>query len=1485
MPETIHCVLVFICLMQLVACDFSCPSKCECTEGTDGLKAQCQSQIYDLKEIEFTDVAEQLTHIDLSRNKISSLDGKIFHNMTRLRSLDLSNNAIRRIDSGVLSNLLAMKKLNFSQNQIVSIEQGAFDNMPNLKILDLSSNPLACNCDLLWLVPWSMNASVKLQPAPKCGTPFKNMLLKKLRVGVDLHCASAGEAPMLQLIPSVDQVLFQGDPLRLRCRAPRLAVGSVRDSEDIHIRSHIFWGWSSTRTTEDPLQDIVFHEPLKLFPSSTISTRPLSDGGILDSTLIIPQVKANHSGTWDCRLVTSSASFSKRISVIVISNETHFCPETYTHDSKGSYSWPKTITGRTVHLPCANDAGTTVPYAYYTCTMNGTWINFDATSCAYVLESTRVLEQFSKTNLSGNILESARYLRNYSHTLLAKNVNALDLVYLTRTIENFARETDHDKDLGFVLMDIFVHLLKYSSNAASFIEAQKEDRSCQKLFYSFKSVVFNLPVSVLSKENIQVELFEIPFQGSTNGFSCTGISHNSKMSPLKCSIISKLPQYTFNERNVEVSLFTSFSKPFVNQYASTRIMISIFDSSLLFPNYDPEYRITSKVILLEPMQIGIDFSHNTTENTDIILVLKTALYHDEISKPIPVIWDPLLNDGLGGWSRKFCFQNHLFNRALIFSCKKFGVYAVMQNVKYLNDFLDNEDAGASFRYSEIGVYVGSVALFVACFFNIILYTTFASNIRMNVRKRHCLINLWLSLSALAFLYAFGIHLTEDFKVCEIVGLLMHYFTLATLLWYTTLLCNFYKTISRRRNAAQEIDTVASSITSTNEVTKKSKPLLGLYLVGYGISLLIGTIGAVNLQDYSSYNICFITETPALNSVIFPTIILIAFLVVLFLAVMCTIKSKYVYTNTSSFSEITRDCQQQQNRLNPATTEGSMYMDSCSFSTCSTRAQHIEYLSQLKVKLALLVLIILTWLAAATTSYMTTKNRKQNEKLFSIIYGALASILALSILYFYCFARSDFKLMWFTIRQPALSNHTTNISTCYHSTKGPTRIYSELTAVKPIGTVIPSASAVYYKKETNTASIYHAPRVEVFFNANQSHVARKFFRKQKRLARQRHFDLGKTESSERPDQSDDSSQFYFVQSPHAETTTHEAHMNELTLRQEQKAVNNKVCYYPNLLSDSCNESDAVVDINSTLNVRFIKLTNNPEVCTDSNLYTNIVNKEEETNKLDDTLINNLNECKPCPIYENNLPFATAELNVNNTKIEEKPSQSSANESRETGKHKSRSLDYLSQYATEVLPSKADTRCASTSTFGHLNGAKTLPINFVNRTHGSGPFLPPLSMCELSGSLLSTNSEQNLPYNPDNTPIAEFKSTINESKDLSDNTARGGTHRHTLFCSPTMFSDFKYQNSEVSLRSQDYYAPQPEKDDLNYRFSDIDDDSSSHGSQRSIDELYELINGNFPNIRPTADVASGEHLMSSENLNNHHQKQLKNRHLYANTIPKL
>lgn len=72
---------------------------------------------------------------------------------------------------------------------------------------DISNNPLACDCELLWLLPWSVNSSIKLKPFPKCETPlpFKGVLLKKLKIGTDLHCESPLQ-PLLELKPNQDQV-------------------------------------------------------------------------------------------------------------------------------------------------------------------------------------------------------------------------------------------------------------------------------------------------------------------------------------------------------------------------------------------------------------------------------------------------------------------------------------------------------------------------------------------------------------------------------------------------------------------------------------------------------------------------------------------------------------------------------------------------------------------------------------------------------------------------------------------------------------------------------------------------------------------------------------------------------------------------------------------------------------------------------------------------------------------------------------------------------------------------------------------------------------------------------------------------------------------------------------------------------------------------------------------------------------------------------
>lgn len=82
-----------------------------------------------------------------------------------------------------------------------------------------------------------------------------------------------------------------------------------------------------------------------------------------------------------------------KIIVSLFNNKIPVCA--VTKDNKGVYTWPKTVAGHLVQVPCAVDDSDSAQ-ASYMCTQEGTWELLSTENCPFASETTRILEQFSK---------------------------------------------------------------------------------------------------------------------------------------------------------------------------------------------------------------------------------------------------------------------------------------------------------------------------------------------------------------------------------------------------------------------------------------------------------------------------------------------------------------------------------------------------------------------------------------------------------------------------------------------------------------------------------------------------------------------------------------------------------------------------------------------------------------------------------------------------------------------------------------------------------------------------------------------------------------------------------------------------------------------------------------------------------------------------------------------------------------------------------
>lgn len=1454
-------------------------------------------------------------------------------------------------------------------------------------------------------------------------------------------------------------MVFEGDSLTLRCRAPRVAVGAPTDSEDLPERSHVFWGWSETILEPNSTADIEYLDPTKKFPTIQIDGRHLSDSGLLDSILHIPLVTRNHTGTWECRL-RSDQALPRSIAVLIISNKTTYCDAKQIANNKGTFSWPRTIRGRAVRAPCFDDDADDETFATYRCSNTGEWTDLNTDPCPYVDEMTRVLDQFARLNFSvarGSIIESAVRLKNYTSIGGGDGGpspfnDPMDIIFISKTIQNYVDHLKHEEGLASLLLDIVSQTMMLGAGLLQ--SAQNADLACSHMVDAAETAAEFIDSTDAQKPNLAMEIFRVRTDNFA-GITCMwyrvddAVERREKRM-FQCNSAASGQSVGLYDRHVEAAIQIPSSIFEAGRGATAggdgestqNLLVSVFQDSSLFP-----HNKTSTPFQVRSCVVGSKLSMRLDNLTEpIYVILRPHPYHYELSAPRPVWWNPDLNDGNGGWTLDGCQAPQLLHGLLVFTCNRFGYFGLLQHSKFLNDFSD-EKSGAKFRFSPPAFYVGGIALFACMWFNIVTYLVSFRAVQMARRSKLALLNTWFAMSMLSFTFTVGIYQTEDCRLCQLIGVAVHYFSLCVLAWMCVSASTMHKRIARLSRAADRNLSIPSDDSPKESIA--SKPVMGLYLVGYGIPMIIcGISVAVNVHEYASYGFCFFDQRPALSALIAPALILSVYLVVTFVRIKCNLSTPDDVGHMSEGTQATENVDL--DLLEPSLSQNHIMVDryqSISLSMPTTSGQDdLEHSNgaQLKALCIWLFLFAATWLLAAksvVTSVTPIPDQIYYEQeVFSIAFALCAIVLGGFLVFFYCVARSDVRNQWsFSCghlgcrlcccgpRKTAdlMGPSSNGPVVTYHQNAGTlrssSRSNSQCSKNRPVSngmlkggfevnaqTLNRASSPSAISKITNgnpNLVLMHRQQflansvsgcgggggggggsemaADVFYNANQSNVARKFFKKQQRLQKRNNFELQRNRDLE--SMSDASSMVSYPHQRHQPLSMFSSNskVNNTNIHIDPKhftdnsfgkesldtSGNKSTNLNPNMLSDSCNESDLVDADRLVIGAESLRILKphrakvNNTVATSSmvaNIYTNIPETGEPQHEIV-TMRSDERYGKQKPVFDEedehiddrtSLIAATDdqedsyaqeteplcnESSPTDTSVDEQsvklmspsadlmsptvnlmaddvqpgspikamntiglPSLStnelndSLAESERCDETDSLLLDPCEEYIStplEIPPGPGAAAAADANLFtmrrtkshnniaascdDFLNGlleSQTRSISCTNiwltfsavqtgaadalnepYTASSSPVLFSPSLCDINEMVQPILSPPVKPSLPNGTAAGYARRRMHmESTPLgSDNSLYFGANMRHMTGSPTNDSDINYQNSEISIRSHQLYAPQPDDDDLSLTLNgdpaqffyqpsemsdfDLDDDYSGQYRSRAEERL--------------------------------------------------
>uniref|UniRef100_A0AAX7UWT4 Adhesion G protein-coupled receptor A3 n=1 Tax=Astatotilapia calliptera TaxID=8154 RepID=A0AAX7UWT4_ASTCA len=181
------------------------------------------------------------------------------------------------------------------------------------------------------------------------------------------------------------------------------------------------------------------------------------------------------------------------------------------------------------------------------------------------------------------------------------------------------------------------------------------------------------------------------------------------------------------------------------------------------------------------------------------------------------------------------------------------------------------------------IYATTVILLLCLATIIISYIYHHRSVRVSRKFWHMLINLCFHISLTCGVFIGGINQTRFSNVCQAVGILLHYSTLATTLWVGVTARNIYKQVTRKAKRYEELD----------EPPPPPRPMLRFYLIGGGIPIIVcGITAAANIKNYGSQinaPHCWMAWEPSIGAFYGPVVFIIFVDCMYFLSILLQLR--------------------------------------------------------------------------------------------------------------------------------------------------------------------------------------------------------------------------------------------------------------------------------------------------------------------------------------------------------------------------------------------------------------------------------------------------------------------------------------------------------------------------------------------------------------------------------------------------------------------